>query len=181
MQKETFYESVKVFSELYKTDDILVTWGEDSTLKLNSQIGSQIKHLNLSTEEFADVCFKIISIATNIATGKIDVTSSKNEDVHIVNKILLQDTDLLQLININTTSNLQILEEGGYELLTKRLKINIHQPYTYTIAFTLNTHNHRKENKQNLSIELSKKDAKDLIELLNRALVDIEELEAHNE
>ncbi|MBU4639423.1 hypothetical protein [Bacillus toyonensis] len=176
MNKEKFLEFVKVFSELHSSEDILITWGAEATLKLSTRIDLELEKFNLTKEEFANECFKIITIASNIASGNINLRAEE-EEVQIVNDIFLQDKDLLQYINVHTTSQSQILDEADYELLTKRYKKHINEVLTYSIGLSVNTNNSQRNNKKHINLELSKSDAKQLIEILNQALVDIEQLE----
>ncbi|EJQ20144.1 hypothetical protein [Bacillus cereus] len=178
MNKETFPELISLFSKLYFSDDILVTWGQEATLKLSPNVDTELEKLNfnITKEDFVNECFKIISLATKLASGNTEILHEKKE-APLVNEYLLTNKELLQHINVQTTSNIQVIEDIDYELLTKRYKENIQDILGYSIAISLDTNNKEKTDRNRLNIELSKTDAKNLIELLNKALVDVESLE----
>ncbi|WP_144477481.1 hypothetical protein [Bacillus thuringiensis] len=177
MQTKNFRNIVETFNKFYLSGDILVDWGQQARLQISSNIDHEIEELNLSKDEFANECFKIISIATHISTGEIESVDSNDGDIQIVQDVVLRDKDLMQYINVQASSKQRILDSIEHEILTKRSPINVKNILTHSISLTINTDDRNRENQKSLTIELSKTDAKTLIESVNRALVDIEKLE----
>lgn len=177
MHTKDFRTIVENFNKFYLSEDILVDWGQQARLQISSNLEHKIEELNLTKDEFANACFKIISIATHISTGEIESVDSDDEDIQIVQDIVLRDTDLMQHINVQATSKQYILDSIEHEILTKRSPINVKNILTHSISLTINTDDRNRENQKSFTIELSKTDAKTLIESVNKALVDIEKLE----
>ncbi|WP_137791940.1 hypothetical protein [Bacillus sp. E(2018)] len=175
MKIEDFIIQVKLFKKFYDEKKIVIIWRKNEQgLKILEEFKDSLSNMEISEQEIVDIGFEILHLSQAIATGNIPLHSLNEEKLQVIKEYFL-DEDLLQQINIHTSSVNNIIESFDTEILTKRNKKNPEKIITLTslISFSYRNSYSKFENIDSFSLELSKKDLEELIKNLNKTLDDL--------
>lgn len=181
MEIEVFKEYLYLFKQLYVEEKIEISWSKESAgFKTLFDI-DELLPSNMNKDDFLNASFSIIRAAQNIAVGLLPEDKEEIEQFSLVNEIFLESNqELISLINIHSSSNLKILDEIDFEILTKRSKTNPNEIISLTTCLNLFVKDLSKREDDNnihkVSLELSIKEIKYIIETLENTLESLESI-----
>lgn len=172
MNREQKISCVKALANLYDNGKIELVWrressGVRSTVELNEEL-SQLG-LNVNEQEFVRVAFDVMRIARAISIGE-EITDEESALVEAVKEHFLQgNKNLLDFINVHSTSLVGTLDDIDYEILTKRKKSNPKETLSHTVMvkFYVTDTDERDRTTKQIPVELTKGELEDLISLFS--------------
>lgn len=173
----------KTLAKLFDEGKVEFAWWRDggrfrSTVSLEEELSRL--DVGVSEEDFVRFTFKTLATAQAVSIGDDGILNEDPELSDIIQEYFLRgNQDLMDYINVHSTSNATVLDDFDYEILTKRGKSNPKKVLTHTALVNFYTLELGKEDitVERVSIELTRKEIEQVIEQCRTILNQLSELE----
>ena len=167
----------KAFLDLNTIGNITIKSNQSSAyLRTEINLKKELKKYDDSFEEkeFLNVAFAIVKTIRGLVLK--DDQRLDEDLIEIAEELLLNIPGLREEMIVKASSNLDLLDEINYEILTKRNKNEICKIDFYSVLLNINT-TKIKERSSSLNVELTRNEINEIIVMLQRALEEINNIE----
>ena len=167
----------KVFSDLISNGNLTIKSNQSSAyLRTEIKLNKEVKKYDDSFEEkeFLRVAFAIVNTIRGIVLK--DEQRLDEDLIEIAEELMSNIQGLREEMLIKSSSNLELLDEINYEILTKRDKDEIHKVDFYSVLLNINTIK-TKDKSNSLTVELTRNEINKIIVMLQKSLEEINNLE----
>lgn len=176
MQIDKYTSYVKLFTQYFKEGAIEVKWSrEQVALSPKVNLETRLNSLNeeYDEKEFLKVAFEILRTARTVAKGEIPEKIGEDE-LNVISEYFLSEPGIKEFVLIRTESNVGLLKELNYEILTKRNKKTPTEILGYSTLLSINYSNNLGDSdsysEDRIVLEVTKEEIEILISGLQDAL-----------
>lgn len=183
MNSEKQAKYSQLFWKLYSENKLFVRWSKNSTI-IESKYDLEHELLKvdktIEIDEFTSNALEIANIAQKMVLEGEILDDSKYR-IDAARQLLENNPRLIEEIYVRSTSNVNTFEGLDYEILTKREKGNLKNIIGHSAILRLNASDANRKSKddcnKHLLIEITRGEAKEIIETLQGIIDDIEYIE----
>ena len=177
---------VRTFVKMFDDKEINVTWRKDGvSFRSNVNLTQSLSDINpeLTEEEFVNTVFRIAVVAQQIANNK-DIDSEEEVLSELVLTLFLEERpELRNFILVHTSSQMRVLENVEYQIVTKMDSSDASKALANTMLLNIVTRDISKTEDDyalsNICLELSSKDINDILVLLKKSIDDLKLCQIH--
>ncbi|MGG1073117.1 hypothetical protein ABE178_25360 [Priestia megaterium] len=195
MKAQNYETYLKLFTKLFKNDDISVVWkSRGGSVRTDIDLEDELSKIDdsLSEDDFFQLSFEIISLARLIAMGNVtqeeeEGTEVENNDdeisfshkIDLISEYFITQ-ELIDHINVQTQPLTNVIDEFDYEIITKRNKKDPSKIMSYSVMLNLllrdNFSNLDNGQVERVAVEMTEKEIRDTIEMLQESLTALEKM-----